>query len=149
DHAARAGAVLYNDRMAEAVGHFRREDSRDDIGAAAGSEADEKLDRPVGIACHLRPDGTGRASQRERESQSGSQRSRRLHPSPLATRYDRPRFILAKISRMNPNFEVHGSPSIRRTDLMERQAKLFRLNVRSLDDLAPLLGLIRDKFFEV
>ncbi len=113
DHATRPGAVLNDDRLAEAVGHFRREDAGDDVGAAAGAEADEKLDRPVGIACHLRSDGAGRAGQRERESQSGAQRSRCLHRSPLATRYDRvprcPRFILAGIPRMNPNFEVHGN----------------------------------------
>jgi hypothetical protein len=48
--------------LAEAVGHLRRKDSRNEIGAAAGAEADKKLDRPVGIACHLRPDSAGRAS---------------------------------------------------------------------------------------
>jgi hypothetical protein len=72
DHAARAGAVLHNDGLAEAVGHFRREDSRNYIGAAAGAEADEKLDRPIRIACRLCRHGAGPADQREHESQSGA-----------------------------------------------------------------------------
>src|SRR5215470_5847134 len=50
---------------------------------------------------------------------------------------------------MSANDAKRTSPSIRLTGLMKRRPRLFRLNVRSLDDLAPLLGLIRDKFFKV
>src|SRR5207244_2189663 len=45
DVAARAGAVLHDDLLAEQVAERRRDDARRGIGAAAGLEADDRADR--------------------------------------------------------------------------------------------------------
>ena len=93
DHAAGAGAVLDHDRLAENFRHFLRHDPRGDVGAAAGAEADQHLDRPVGIGRVL---GVGRDladTERERETKCDAQRSRCLHDVSLPVPDPRTHFL--------------------------------------------------------
>jgi hypothetical protein len=52
--AGRAWPVLDHHRLAEKLGHARREDARHHVGAAAGREAHDHADRLAGIVLRLR-----------------------------------------------------------------------------------------------
>ena len=47
ERSAGANLVLDNDRLFQQLGQRLRNDARDNVGAAAGAEADNHMDRPV------------------------------------------------------------------------------------------------------
>ena len=53
EHAARAAAILDDDRLSEFLAELRRNDARDHVDAAAGDERHDDLDRLIGIVLRL------------------------------------------------------------------------------------------------
>ena len=52
--AAGAGAVLDHELLAEPLTKLLRHDAGDNVGAAAGRERHDQMDRPLGPRCRLR-----------------------------------------------------------------------------------------------
>jgi len=85
DHSACASPVLHHDRLTEDFGHFLRHDSGDDIGATAGGETDDHLDRAVRVIGALRVD-RGRRNERQGRDHAQAHHSHHPHSGSLPRR---------------------------------------------------------------
>ena len=74
DIAARARAVLDDDRLAERLRHLVADRARQHVGEAAGGERRDQLDRTVGIILRLRRGGEQRAHRLRTGSGKGDSR---------------------------------------------------------------------------